>query len=121
MDNSIVMDSATISRGSAFCSTVRRLTEAAQYARFSEEVVRVAKNRGAPTSASTINSINYRGNFNKRGRGRESSNNRGRSFSRGKFRQGTDRGRRKGQSYNPSSGNRNISFNGRGGNFSSRG
>ena len=99
----------------------KTLTEAAQYARFSEAAVRVAKYLDAPTSASTINSINYRGNFNKRGRGRGSSNNRGRSFSRGRFRQGTNRGRRRVPSHNPSSGNRNFSSNGRGGNSSSRG
>ena len=60
----------------------KTLTEAAQYARFFEAAVRVGKNRGASTSASTVNSMTYRGNFNKRGRGRESSNNRGCSFSR---------------------------------------
>ena len=57
----------------------KTLTEAAKYAHFSETAVCVAKNRGAPISASTINLMNYRGNFNKRGLGCGSSNNRGRS------------------------------------------
>ena len=97
----------------------KTLTEAAQYARFSEAAVRIA-NCSAQTSASTVNSMNYHGNFNKRGRGRGSSNNRGRSFSRLGFRQGTDRGRRRGQPYNLSFGNRNFVSNGRRGNSSSR-
>ena len=87
---------------------------------FSEAAVRVAKNRGAPTSASTVNSMNYRGNFNKRGRGRNSINNRGRSFSHGGFRQGTDRGHRRGQSHYPSSGNKIFSYNGIGRNSLNR-
>ena len=53
------------SRKRVLLHSPKTLTEAAQYARFSEAAVRVAKNRGAPTSASTINSMNYRGNFNK--------------------------------------------------------
>ena len=110
-----------MSRERVLLYSPQTLTEAAQYARFSEAAVRVTKNRGAPTTASTVNSMNYRGNFNKRGRGRGSSNSRGRSFSRGGFRQGTDRGRQRGQSHNPSFGNRNFSSNGRGGNCSSRG
>ena len=44
--------------------SLKTLTESAQYARFSEVVVRVASNCSAPTSAPTINSMNYRGNFN---------------------------------------------------------
>ena len=48
----------------------KTLTEVAQYARFSEAAVRVANNRGAPTTVSTINSMNYHNNFYKRGRGR---------------------------------------------------
>ena len=99
----------------------KTLTEAAEYARFFEAAVRVAKNRGAPTSASTINSLNYCGKFNKRGRGRGSSNNRGRSFSRGGFRQGMIGAVGEDSRITPSSGNRNFSFNGRGGNSSSCG
>ena len=115
------MDCETICRKSAFCYTFRRLTETAQYARFLEVALRVAKNRGVPTSASTINLMNYRGNFNKRGHGRGSSNYRGCSFSRGGFRQGTDRGRRSEQSHNPTFGNRNFSSNRKEGNSLTRG
>ena len=51
------------------------LTKAAQYARSFEATVRVAKHLDAPTSNSNVNAINYRNNFNKRGRKSGSSNN----------------------------------------------
>ena len=66
------------SRKSILLNSLKTLTEAAQYVRLSEAAVSVAKNHGASTSAAKINLMNYRGNFNKRGRGRELSDNRDR-------------------------------------------